>query len=89
MQISPEIVSVIEDEAKDISSKYDYSYDDALDALNRSFKYYTDIGEGEETALEGAQAMVAEAVFTAENKGFESLLDMVNHMVFAVFHRVQ
>jgi hypothetical protein len=79
---------LFENEAKNLSSKYDYTYDDSLSALNRSFKYYKDIGENDESAIDGAMDMVAEAVMIAPSQDFDELRGMVDYMLFSIHHRV-
>ncbi len=79
---------LLENEAKNLSAKYDYTYDDSLSALNRSFKYYKDIGEDDETAYDGAMDMVAEAAMIAPSQEFDELRGMVDYMLFSIHHRV-
>ena len=88
MEMSQNTMELLERGAKEISSRYDYSYDDAASALQRSYKYYVDIGEDEEPAAEDARTMVAEAVFLAPRLGFEHLRGTIDHMLFSIFHRV-
>lgn len=75
-----------EREAKDISSRQHFSYEDAIGALTRSYQYYVDIGE-EASAADGARTLVAKAVLMAPDIGFDDLRGTVDHILFSILHR--
>jgi hypothetical protein len=78
----------IEREASRFAENYGHAYEDARSALARSYKYYRDIGEGEETARENALDLLASAHVQAPLVGF-SLRCMIDHMLYSIFHRTQ
>ncbi len=89
MNVPREIAEKMGREAGHISSHSEFSYEDALGALKRCFRYYTDCGEDDANeAWEKAREMVAEAVYTAQKYDFD-LTGMVNQIIFSFFHRVQ
>ncbi len=83
---SPDVL--FKDEAQNVVSKSDYTFNDALSALNRSYTYYLDIGEDESSAVDEAKAMVAEALYSPTKGEFEDLRSIVDYMLFAIQHRV-
>ena len=88
MKVSEKIEELLEREAKDLSSKRQFSYEDAISALKRSYNYYMDIGKDEQTSLEEAQTLVAEAVYLVPELGFEDLRGVIDYMIFSIYHRV-
>ncbi len=78
----------IEREAASFAENYGHTYEDAKSALVRSYKYYRDIGEEEEAALEKALELISSAHVQAPLVGF-TLRCMIDHMLFSIFHRTQ
>jgi hypothetical protein len=77
----------LDSEAREISRRFGFEYEDAREAIARSRRYFRDVGSKDGEISELASELVACAVEAAPRFQF-SLFSMVEHMLLSKLHRV-
>lgn len=78
----------MKEEAEYITSHSEYSEEEALESLERGYRYFKDCGHDDEESMDKAVEVVTMATYRAGEMGF-NLRGAVDQMLFSVNHRVQ
>jgi hypothetical protein len=79
--------SDVEQEAREISRRFGFDYDDARLAVERGLRYFRDTGVAEGVAADKASELMACAIEAAPRYDF-CLMAMVEHILLSRLHRV-